>query len=260
MAFFVYIAILLVAISGILLELDWLTKPKLDSKSPIQTATAVLPSTQPAKPKAKSGEVNPKNPDVARVVAPPPPPRQPAETTGNAPTDNPPANAPAVTAGNAPQPQSNPQPQSSPAPTAPVATADEPAKTESAPPPPAPSPPAQPANIAPQHAGVAPPNTCDVQGCMAAYTSFRASDCTYQPYEGPRRVCEKPPAPRSGEQTAHRRSKDDALRDVEASVRRLRPVAADRDDVDDDDADDASAPDGRRVIVIERPAHRGWPW
>lgn len=30
---------------------------------------------------------------------------------------------------------------------------------------------------------------CDVQACMAAYRSFRAADCTFQPYDGPRRLC-----------------------------------------------------------------------
>ncbi len=34
-------------------------------------------------------------------------------------------------------------------------------------------------------------NRCDVRACSDAYVSFRASDCTYQPYEGPRRLCEK---------------------------------------------------------------------
>jgi 1A family penicillin-binding protein len=33
---------------------------------------------------------------------------------------------------------------------------------------------------------------CDQQACASAYNSFRASDCTYQPYSGgPRRLCEK---------------------------------------------------------------------
>lgn len=30
---------------------------------------------------------------------------------------------------------------------------------------------------------------CDLQACAAAYRSFRSSDCTYQPYQGPRRLC-----------------------------------------------------------------------
>jgi membrane peptidoglycan carboxypeptidase len=33
---------------------------------------------------------------------------------------------------------------------------------------------------------------CDQRACAAKYSSFRPSDCTYQPYDGsPRRVCEK---------------------------------------------------------------------
>lgn len=32
--------------------------------------------------------------------------------------------------------------------------------------------------------------SCDVRACSAAYSSFREYDCTYQPYVGPRRLCE----------------------------------------------------------------------
>lgn len=32
---------------------------------------------------------------------------------------------------------------------------------------------------------------CNVDACTAAYRSFRASDCTYQPNDGPRRLCTK---------------------------------------------------------------------
>ncbi len=39
--------------------------------------------------------------------------------------------------------------------------------------------------LAPQQAS----NSCNVRACGAAYHSFRASDCTYQPYEGERRAC-----------------------------------------------------------------------
>jgi BA14K-like protein len=34
-------------------------------------------------------------------------------------------------------------------------------------------------------------NECDHQACASAYRSFRASDCTYQPHGGRRRLCEK---------------------------------------------------------------------
>ncbi|MBU1334239.1 MAG: PBP1A family penicillin-binding protein [Alphaproteobacteria bacterium] len=32
---------------------------------------------------------------------------------------------------------------------------------------------------------------CNIQLCAQSYRSFRASDCTFQPYSGPRRICEK---------------------------------------------------------------------
>lgn len=32
---------------------------------------------------------------------------------------------------------------------------------------------------------------CNVQACARAYRSFRASDCSFQPYRGPRRLCER---------------------------------------------------------------------
>ncbi|PHP66576.1 hypothetical protein CSC94_12880 [Zhengella mangrovi] len=33
--------------------------------------------------------------------------------------------------------------------------------------------------------------SCDVRACKRAYRTFRASDCTFQPYRGPRRQCTK---------------------------------------------------------------------
>jgi BA14K-like protein len=50
-----------------------------------------------------------------------------------------------------------------------------------------PQPTAQPASAA----QTPPPPQCDVAACSAAYTSFRASDCTWQPFDGPRRFCDK---------------------------------------------------------------------
>jgi membrane peptidoglycan carboxypeptidase len=51
----------------------------------------------------------------------------------------------------------------------------------------------QPANTGPVtqvSSGQAAPGFCDVQACAGTYGSFRASDCTYQPFSGgPRRLC-----------------------------------------------------------------------
>ncbi len=43
---------------------------------------------------------------------------------------------------------------------------------------------------------------CDVNACTNAYRSFRASDCTYQPYEGERRLCKKGNPPVLGRDAA----------------------------------------------------------
>lgn len=40
-------------------------------------------------------------------------------------------------------------------------------------------------------AAAPPPPKCDVAACEAAYFTFTASDCTYQPSDGPRRLCTK---------------------------------------------------------------------
>jgi hypothetical protein len=55
---------------------------------------------------------------------------------------------------------------------------------------------AAPAIMAPEQTATQPPPEseqpkCDIDACSAAYRSFRASDCSWQPYEGPRRFCDK---------------------------------------------------------------------
>jgi hypothetical protein len=37
---------------------------------------------------------------------------------------------------------------------------------------------------------------CDIDACAAAYRSFRESDCTWQPFNGPRRFCDRGTPPR----------------------------------------------------------------
>jgi penicillin-binding protein 1A len=37
----------------------------------------------------------------------------------------------------------------------------------------------------------APPQSCNITACSRSYRSFRPSDCSYQPYFGERRLCEK---------------------------------------------------------------------
>ena len=49
-----------------------------------------------------------------------------------------------------------------------------------------------------QKAAVPPLPPCDVAACSAAYQSFRAADCTYQPFDGPRRLCTRGTTPKPG--------------------------------------------------------------
>jgi hypothetical protein len=125
-------------------------------------------------------------------------------------------------------------PASKPAQAAPAEAA--PAKAASAQP--------APAEAAPAHA-----KTCDVRGCASAYHSFRESDCTYQPYSGPRRVCEGPPGTHSASTSDQRDLRDDTRR-------QSRKVEPDDDEGDvqplsDDDMDDRPRVPSRRMIVID---------
>jgi penicillin-binding protein 1A len=47
------------------------------------------------------------------------------------------------------------------------------------------------ANVSQPAAAVTPADRpeCNISICEQYYQSFRASDCTYQPYSGPRRYC-----------------------------------------------------------------------
>ena len=51
--------------------------------------------------------------------------------------------------------------------------------------------PATAAAVLNSHADVGTSAKCNISACTHAYISFTASDCTYQPSEGPRRLCTK---------------------------------------------------------------------
>jgi penicillin-binding protein 1A len=82
---------------------------------------------------------------------------------------------------------------------------------------------------APQQApGARAQAACDVNACARRYRSFRASDCTFQPYRGPRRLC--PIQPRAG--GAQVQAQASSIRppgfqcDVRACARRYRSFRA----------------------------------
>jgi outer membrane biosynthesis protein TonB len=131
------------------------------------------------------------------------------------------------------QPAPAPQPQQKIAAAAPAASP--PAKLDEPQAKPAPAPaPVQTAKAEPAPAAQPVPNAtpvslstrnaCDVSACSRAYRSFRESDCTYQPFSGPRQVCVSPPgakeAARGHDSRQAARSEDD---EPAARVRVHRP-------------------------------------
>jgi BA14K-like protein len=144
-SFLFYAAVLLVAASSVAFGLNWMQAP-----------LPPMPETEASVQAAKlAAHLPPPRPVVAKVA-----PRS-------------------VYPG-------RPQPKASQAGRA-VAAADATSKEQSAPAPNimTPGPSAQ-----PTPAASAQPK-CDVAACSAAYHSFRASDCTWQPFDGPRRFCDK---------------------------------------------------------------------
>lgn len=103
--------------------------------------------------------------------------------------------------------------------------------------------------------------------CAASYNSFRAADCTYQPFDGPRRICERasPGTQRNAERTtiprmesrldrAAREARKDAQ--LRAVSERVKELTSTRDDFDENEDIDDAPVRSRRVIVIER--NDGW--
>jgi hypothetical protein len=244
-----YIAVMLVSIGGILFELDWLTKPKLETKPAMQTSSASAPAPVPravVKPDGPSAELNPIYPKKSDAP-------QPVENSAQAELAEQPA--PETTGKAAAETTPSPDIAATHALTTASTTALTPVSL------PAQSPPAAAVAAPPaaQPVSTAAKNKCDIQGCAGAYKSFRASDCTYQPFEGLRQLCVKPPEttraaaqPRepTTEAAARRLSKDAELREVERTVRALP-----RDDVADFERDPFDDGD-RRVIVIRRQGAR----
>lgn len=269
MAFLAYLVVLIFAGGAAMFGLDLITAPlPQHHTAPPTLSTASKPNKVARREAdadrhdvaANSKELTPvyptnpggvrevtadKAPSVAPAVAP-----TARETTGAAP-----APTPSTVAAEVPAPEQKPVVKTAPtvAPPAIAASAAPAAQTQ----------PSQ--AVAQQSIG-----HCDVQACASAYHSFRASDCTYQPYEGSRRACIAPPA---------RQARNDAgLAPVSPQSRRasmaprqeeLRQSQSNNndDEYDDDDDDDGSvdynanayAPANgypESVVVIRRP--RGW--
>ena len=215
MQFLVYLTVLMVSVSTVLLEIHWLTTPAPQPK-PAMQASATPPRPKVEGPNAELSPVYPKKLELA----------QPASTQNNVQYSV----GPAATGNTAARAET----------TDAVARADDSSRSASTSPPDnaqnAQAYAALPKKNAPDETAAS-NNRCDVQACASAYKSFRASDCTYQPLDGPRRVCGKAP-----EQRADREQRDEPQR--RSWSRREDSREVDRRtqwrvyDEDDDDADD----------------------
>lgn len=95
-----------------------------------------------------------------------------------------------------------------------------------------------------------PAAACAIEACASAYRSFRASDCTYQPYGGARKLCDLSDGARQASAAPAGSLRGDNLDDVVRTVRRLPPPQAVYGD--DDGFDDG----GSRIVVIQRAGAR----
>ena len=223
MQFLVYLTVLMVSVSTVLLEIHWLTTPAPQPKPAVQA------STPPPRPKVEgpNAELSPIYP---RKVE----PAQSAPTQNNVQSNVGPAGTGSTTV--KAETVQKPAVEG----TGVATRSDDPGTTKSpVPPDNAQAYAARPKEIQSDEAAES-GNRCDVQACTSAYKSFRASDCTYQPFEGARRVCGKAP-----EQRADREQRNEPQRrswsrreDSEDSREGDRRTRWRVYDEDDDDADD----------------------
>lgn len=245
MQFLVYLTVLMASVSTILLEVHWLTSPAPPAKPAIQ-ASASPPTPKTEGPNAALSPVYPK-----KAGAPPP-----ADSASNVQLSTAvamPQTAPVPQPGAAvPEQQAAAQSTAAATPLqrpAATVTHEDDARQQAA----------GATNVshqAVQQTAAAPSgNRCDIQACADAYKSFRASDCTYQSFEGPRRVCGK-----SSVQRAARELRDEPER--RKWSRNAYPPDLDRSTVgrriDDDDAEGVADFDDESDQIIIRRLFRRW--
>ena len=251
MQFLVYIVLLAVSLSTVLLELHWLTSPGTPSR-PAITASAPPPAVKAEGPNVELSPVYPK----------PEPPRSVGSVTGapeavaraEASAPEPSAKAPSEPAVSAPD-KAEPADKPEPAQRAVTETTGSAPPSEAAP---------QPSPSPPRATNVVAKSQCDVAACTAAFSSFRAADCTYQPIEGARQLCVKPPAAaqRSASrepitETVHnKQSKPSGIeRDKQAEIERAVQFLRGRKAADEADRSNEASDEPRGLFATDR---RGW--
>ncbi len=176
MSFIFYFIVILVTAAGAMFGLDLVTSPLPPTANVPIGRVAQAPQPAPVKHVRKTEQARPKSTRTAddRALS----PIYPAAPGGRQDKPAQPADSAAAPkqASNAKWlPPASPQAAMASAPPddkqAAVKTADNAAQ-------PAPQPVAAPSAA-----------QCNIAACSAAYRSFRAADCTFQPFEGPRRLC-----------------------------------------------------------------------
>jgi hypothetical protein len=278
MQFLVYLTVLMVSISTVLLEVHWLTSPAPRPKPEVQASSAPVSAPRAEGPNAALSPVYPKKPETkpmesagaqssqAR--------QQPAASTigtgsatpsvavDNSANTHPPA-APSVPTDTsekpsaagpqlAQQPASQTHASAKPTHHAPVETTGVAAREDDARPPG--SAVTSPSSHNSQEAVAAPTtNRCDVQACSNAYKSFRASDCTYQSFDGPRRACTKPPVQRTVRAQSEEPARRKWIRDEDPRYFGRSRVNRSADDDDEGPAAADTIDDSdREVLIIPR--------
>lgn len=256
MHFLVYLSILMVAISTLLLEVHWLASPDPQPKPVIQAGPPPAPKTEG--PNAALSPIYPKRVEAPRPADPansqsqdasavqqsaPRPAQQPAtaQTTGSmvgAQPAPPPQQTVTAPQGAPPQPSgaNAASQQKSLRETTGAAVREENTRQAAADPTRSPNR----ADNLQQNVPNSSSKRCDIQACAGTYRrSFRASDCTYQPFDGgPRRLCEKS----LGQRMARERDQPDRRRwSRDTETRYLDRSRVGREFPDDDDGDDVRA-------------------
>jgi hypothetical protein len=237
MQFLVYLTVLMLSVSTVLLEVHWLTSPAPQPKPVLQATSKSVPVPKAEGPNAALSPVYPKKPSTTprvdsafnvdssnEVIALQAASAQPPATPSNA-SMVPPQRPPVETTGTAVHDEDTRLP--------------EPMRTN------------MPQRALQEAAAPTSSTRCDVQACAAAYKSFRTSDCTYQSFEGPRRVCTKPVVM---QRTARGQRDEPERRKWSRDV--IYPRGVDRSTVerriDDEDEDAADFDESPVPIVIRR--------
>ena len=193
MSFLAYFAALIIAVGSVLFGLEMVIAPPPNHKQAVREVGAPSALNKLARREADHAKddiaanklltpVYPANPGEVRIET--APGRGPAETTGVAPPpDKATEGVPDKGTQSGFQAADVSAPSQTPAATAKATLVQPPAL--------------QPASLEHQFTQGLTQKTagnCDIEACTSAYHSFRASDCSYQPFEGPRRACVAPHA------------------------------------------------------------------